>query len=76
MLQQLRDPGRILDVGLSPGNLLHMGGIDQQARKAVLEHVVHHLPQKAPLLRHGLDRDPVAELLQAMDVVAGQALAG
>lgn len=43
-LQQLRDPGAVGHIGLPPGHVGHVGGVDQEEREGILEHVVDRFP--------------------------------
>jgi len=43
MLQQLRDPGGVLHVGLPSRHVAHVGGVDQKTADGVIEHVVDWL---------------------------------
>jgi hypothetical protein len=58
VLQQLRDPRTILDVGFPTRDLLDVGGIHQQAREGLLQRVEHGFPINARAL-HRHVRDPV-----------------
>jgi hypothetical protein len=78
MLQDLRDPGAILNVRLPARHVLEVRRVDQQAREANPRARNRWAsPESARvhgLLRRGLDGDPVPELFQPIEVVAGQAL--
>jgi hypothetical protein len=53
-LQQLAQPLRVLDVGLAPGDLLDVPGVDQHQLEAVLEHRPDRLPVDAGRLHRDL----------------------
>lgn len=57
VLPQLRDPDAVEDIGLATGDLLDVGGVDEQAREPVLEDVEHGLPVDARAV-HRHVRDP------------------
>ena len=68
MLEQLAQPLRVLHVGLAPGHVLDVLGVDQQQLEVVLEQVVDGLPVDARgLHRHVRDAEtlqPVAQRQQ------------
>jgi hypothetical protein len=69
VLQQLRQPGGVTDVGLAAGEDLDMPGVDQQQLKAcLLQHIPDGLPVLAGGLHHHLDHalggQPIGQRLQ------------
>src|SRR5712691_2551816 len=58
MLQEISDPHAILHIRLTAGDLLDVGGVDEQTHAVLLEHVVHGLPVHAGTL-HGHVGHPV-----------------
>jgi hypothetical protein len=59
VFDQLTDPLRVLDIGLAPGNVAQVLGVEQPALHVILEQVV----DRPPVHPGGLDpdqRDPVA----------------
>jgi hypothetical protein len=62
VLQQLRQPGGVADVGLAAGEDLDVPDVDQQQRKAPL---LQHIPDGLPVLACGLHHHPG-------DALAGQ----
>jgi hypothetical protein len=65
VLEQLAQPLGVLDVGLAPGHVLDVLGVDQRELEVILEQVVDGLPVDAGgLHRHVRDaeaREPVAQ---------------
>jgi hypothetical protein len=55
MLQQLRQPGRVTDVGLAAGQDLDVAGVDQQQLEARL---LQDIPDGLPVLAGGLHHHP------------------
>jgi hypothetical protein len=70
-LQQLAQPLRVLDVGLAPGDLLDVPGVDQRQLEAVLEHRPDRLPVDAGRfhrdLLDGERLEPVPQRQQTVD---------
>ena len=69
MLQQLRQPGRVTDIGLAAGQDLDVAGIDEHERNAsLLQHIPDGLPVLAGGLHHhlgdGFGGQPVGQRLQ------------
>ncbi len=68
VLEQLRDPLRVLDVGLAPGHRLHVRGVEQPGAHPLLQAVQHRLPVGGRGLhsgqRHTLFDQPVRHRLQ------------
>jgi hypothetical protein len=66
MLDELADPLRVLDVGLSPGDVVQVLGVEQPALKAILERLEDGLPVHArrfhPDQRDREARQPSAEV--------------
>src|SRR3984893_2868486 len=74
ILQQLRQPGRVTDVGLATRHPLDIRRIDQQQREALLQYVKHRFPVDPGRLHrnmaHALRAQPV---MRTQQLIAGPA---